>query len=368
MNQKNKIYILFAGVLLLAVIAAVYFVVVNNRGVEPLVTVPGREDASITTQGGVAALRTSWADLIGKHGGKAAYEVFSKQTAQFPLSEQHLSAHIFGQQLYKKEGLPSLVVCNSDFGFGCFHGFFGSAVAEGGLAQVASLDKVCVTAFGSLGTGCQHGIGHGIMEYFGSGSLEDALAACKDTTQKSFLFGCTSGVFMEYNTPTILSDTAAQTEARPLDKKHPLLPCTDLPHRGFRLSCLYELAQFWQRTNPFPVMGEWCGALTVPEEKSVCMYGVANMIAVRTNFDVSATVQECKNFSTTALVKACAAGAAWSFYAQPGKKSMVPAVCNEDASCLREAVLICNFMPNQADKAACLVSNDLTPPNGEGKH
>ena len=79
---------------------------------------------------------------------------------------QHGIAHIFGEVLYKSRGLSGITVCDGSFAFGCFHGLMVNALPKEGLGSVQQLDQMCNQKFGEYNLGCQHGLGHGIAEFF----------------------------------------------------------------------------------------------------------------------------------------------------------------------------------------------------------
>jgi hypothetical protein len=337
--------------------------VYGNKPLPPagVVAKPSIVVTKLDTVADVQKFKVSVAELLRESGPEAAYAELKSSFASAAASSQHLAAHLFGATLFETLGVESVRTCDPSFGFGCFHGFFAAAVAAHGLDQVATLDASCVKAYGPLGTGCQHGIGHGIMEYFGPDKLLDALNACAKTTQQSFLFGCTSGVFMEYNVPIVVTDTSALTAPRLLDTSKPLSPCTGIATEGWRLSCFYELAQFWLQGNSFSQMGKWCAQIGQTTEQSVCMYGVGNMVAVHYHYSVADIIHECDTYGLPNIRQACKAGAAWALYAQPDVvRSHAAEVCEQDSECLTRAVLICNFMANSKDKEACLVSNKIS--------
>ena len=88
----------------------------------------------------------------------------------------------FGDALYHTTSLKGIHICDSKFGFGCYHSFLEEAITDKGLSAINDLDNECSKQF-SKGGSCQHGIGHGILSYLGDDKLSQALTLC--TTLKS---------------------------------------------------------------------------------------------------------------------------------------------------------------------------------------
>src|SRR3989338_2641211 len=167
-------------------------------------------------------IHKAWSARIDSIGTARAYGEFKEAYEAQDSKFQHLAAHVMGSLLYEKEGLAGLGICDATFAFGCYHSFFGSAVSKEGIGAIKDFDRICMEKFGPWGTGCPHGIGHGILEYMGHEKLDEALAACAHTTQKHPLLGCTSGVFMEYNFPVLIGKEEASSQVRKWNPDSPL--------------------------------------------------------------------------------------------------------------------------------------------------
>ncbi|MDP2735120.1 MAG: hypothetical protein Q8P12_02850 [bacterium] len=273
--------------------------------------------------------REHWTGLIDTKGAAAAYEDFKETFADSHFSLQHLNAHLFGELLYRKLGIEGIAVCDATFAFGCYHSFFGQALAEHGMAAVEQLDRACIDKFGEYGTGCQHGIGHGLLEYFGHRQLIAALEGCTFTTQVQKLFGCTSGVFMEYNVPIIITPEFARTEVRELDGEGPYAPCATIVPEGFRESCYYEMAQWWDKVylGDYAKIGELCQGIALLKEQEPCYLGTGNVAAPSSDYDVASTIEKCEAMPTSEGEFLCRAGASWSFFAVPERRELAPLLC-----------------------------------------
>lgn len=284
-----------------------------------------------------------WTEALARKDAQAVYKTFVNKNALLPASEQHLGAHIFGELLYNTKGIEGFTICNSEFGFGCYHGFFGRAISEQGEDVITALDAKCITAYGPLGTGCQHGIGHGILEYTGYQNLQAALALCDKTTRVSSLLGCVSGVFMEYHTPLAGVGNGLVPSNRPYDPSKPLDPCDRVGAR-YQSSCYFELGA-WRasgQTSPVEVRAT-CNAVPDPYKK-YCGLGVGYAIGFREQYDTGAALAACAAiFGDDAL--SCHAGVAWTMYATPEQRSKVQEAC---------------AYPKESEERACITLADLT--------
>jgi len=290
--------------------------------------------------------RAFWVQELSKRNVLSVYEDFKKKNRMVPFDRQHFSAHVFGESIFEVVGTDGISVCDSSFGFGCFHGFFTRAVSQEGLSIVSALDDACVSAYGVLGTGCQHGIGHGIMEYLGYGDVIPALEACRDTTQVVPLLGCTSGVFMEYRKPVVIGEDSAEIIPHQFTADDPYTPCTRVPEK-FRASCYFELADWWYSHfgSEYSAMGELCSA-SPRSYRKYCFLGIGSVSGPREMYDVSKSLATCAEVSDSPLeVRYCKSGAAWSFYANPESRN--------------EYRTLCDGLPD-GEILACLQDSDLT--------
>ena len=288
--------------------------------------------------------RAYWKQEIANLGPAKAYTLFKQENAKAPALRQHFSSHVIGELLYEKLGIDGIAVCDSTFGFGCYHGFFGQAIASGGSERIAELDSACVKAYSSLGTGCQHGLGHGILEYAGYTRLNDALALCKKTTQLVPLLGCTSGVFMEYNTPLVSKENGAVPTTRQLDPKDPHAPCPSVPAEN-RASCYFELGQWYRITlgADRQKLNSLCGTLD-GSDRTHCFLGLGAITVAFDGYVLPKAKAECDAFAPADMLS-CRAGVSWSFFANPPYRAQAPEAC---------------AYPDPAKEKECLSLADLT--------
>lgn len=276
-----------------------------------------------------AAYRAVWDRYADEHGIEAAYEMFKEYNAQAPADERHFAAHVIGDVIYEHVDLDGVAVCDPSFGYGCFHGFFGVVLAAEGADVISELDDVCVSRFGEGGTGCQHGIGHGILEFVGYNRIDEALRLCDETTQYAPTLGCMSGVFMEYYNPLVARDGVFRNEVRPLDRSDPHGVCNEVDPK-YQPSCYFELAAWWNAnvTGDYEQMGAWCSDVADPGNRALCTVGIGNAIAVRNNYDAGAAVAHCDDAMPDALDPWCRAGGYWALYANPAHRANAPEMCD----------------------------------------
>ena len=294
-------------------------------------------DNSETTSAALESLdgireEKKWLDRMDQVGTSKAYEEFKSEYADKHFGIQHTIAHIVGELIYEKEGVKGLAICDSTFAFGCYHSFFGQALAGRGLDVVSMLDQACLDKFGPLGTGCQHGIGHGLMEYYGSDNLLLALDGCKATTQIRPLFGCTSGVFMEYNVPIVFTPETAVTQPRTINFDDPYFPCPELPNK-YQESCYYEMTQWWDKDTTYrggyKKIGQLCDNVKGEKNREACFFGVGNITAPSSNYDVAEAIKKCDQMPDNESLLLCRSGSSWSFYATPKYRHLAYKMCED---------------------------------------
>lgn len=273
--------------------------------------------------------REYWQKYIESRGAERAYLQFKKKYNGTYFPGQHTMAHVIGELLYQNKGIGGLIICDESFAFGCYHGFFGTAIATGGIEVVKKLDGVCLQKFGPYGTGCQHGIGHGILEYLGTENLLVGLEACKLTTQVKERFGCTSGLFMEYNTPIIFEKDAVYSQDRDFDLEKPYQPCSTTVPEQYRKSCYFELSLWWKNVlnKDYKKIGELCGAIKKDAERESCFLGFGTVAAPHSNYTIDGTILICKEMPTLEGETLCRAGASWSFWADKRYRHLSLEMC-----------------------------------------
>lgn len=141
-----------------------------------------------------------WVYEIYMHGSHQAYERFAKRAQGLDESITHAKAHQFASVLYALEGISAIRVCDERFAQGCAHEVIGRAVHEYGVAIVPQVQHECAAAFGEGAYFCDHGVGHGLVDYYGytREALDSVFAYCDAHERDDPLRGCYTGAFMEY--------------------------------------------------------------------------------------------------------------------------------------------------------------------------
>lgn len=282
------------------------------------------------------------ARLLDTHEPAEAYQIFKTESTGLPENEQHLAAHVFGEALYAKGGEALFSVCDGEFGFGCFHGFTGAALAERGEGILPALDASCVEEYGLQGTGCFHGLGHGLVSYFGyeHDALERALSLCETLSWKKPMSGCSDGVFMEYNFRTMEEDPAKRYRAYSFEER--LEPCASLTR--YPLSCYFGLSAWWITALPesesLPKeLGMHCRSVAKDTNRQACFRGIGYGIAPHVAFDPKQGAEFCDDAASDEERLWCREGLAWSLFSDPAKRSLTDQACEglgaEESQCKR---------------------------------
>lgn len=254
----------------------------------------------------------AWAREIELLGPKRAYEEFK---AYYKDKEAaHNSLHQFAGLMYKKVGLEGLAACDSDLAFGCYHGFFTAAIAAEGIEAVSKLDSVCVGEFGPQNPGCQHGIGHGLIEYLGPKKLSEALDLCaKLTTWQGKIFGCKSGVFMEYNMPFLIEGDFVYPSLRHFEVDKPYFPCDSIDAES-QSSCYFELAQYLIAIykKDYQKLGSVCLGVGDSILRKYCFLGLGYYAPQAFSHDGEKIINACKLMPGYSFQAQCQMAAALS--------------------------------------------------------
>ena len=293
-----------------------------------------------------------WIGHITKHGPAESYTAFANWVADFPEPLQHSLAHVIGGALYEVAGTDGLFACTSDYSYGCYHEFLGQAVHQEGLEVVESISASCRDVLKSQALGCQHGIGHGVTGYLGYdlSGLKESLDVCERSGEGEAVTGCAGGVFMEFNTQTLLADDG---ETRPYEPAlGPYYPCTELPS-SWQPSCYFWQTQWWQMVahadysryeERAALMGAWCAGVTDKVSRLECFRGIGYNAPGELGYDSTATAAACEILPSHEGTVECLAGAAGSLLANPASAAVGYTVCDsldtsEREYCVRTATM-----------------------------
>jgi len=283
-------------------------------------------------------IRTELGGLIETQGLEKTYAEIREDKAKANRGKEpsvrHGEAHIFGELAYDKEGVDGIRYCDAGMTFGCYHGLIVRALVTEGLDAMPKIDAACVAAHGQDDTGCRHGIGHGLVEYYGARDLGSALDRCA-VIQPPGLLGCTQGAFMEYANASVEDRTLV--DAEDLD-----VPCTSVDQK-YRPSCYFEQPYFWMlRAGQDSIAAkERCAAVEEAASKEACLLGFGRAVAELGRFDGVAISRECGRLERDEEI-GCLAGAHWLFAAvkknHPWSCDDLPAT--EKASCISRSKTI----------------------------
>lgn len=285
--------------------------------------------------------------IISNHDIREAYGVFKERYASIDQAAQHQAAHLFGESLYEKGGLELFSVCDQSFGFGCYHSFISLALKDYGESAAEELDAKCVAVYGVGGLGCSHGIGHGLLSYFGYdiASLGKALTLCESLSWKQPYGGCRDGVFMEYDFQTMAQGDGGSI--RRVDPDAPLMPCTEVDSDS-RVACFFGLPALWIASNAASIegMAAWCESITSAAGRAACYRGIGYGHAPIVSFSVPEIVTACDRIPGDEGRLQCREGGAWMLYADPALRDTAEGVCTsglteaQSARCLKEYLFV----------------------------
>ena len=215
--------------------------------------------------------KISWEKEIQIKGPKEAWEEFKKTQKDLGSAKKHENAHLFGSILYKTIGIGGVGICDDSFNYACYHSLLGDAIMDNGTSIVDYANKYCMRLGGWSTIACQHGIGHGAIGAtdYNIDMLREALIVCNSIDKNKSLFGCSNGVFMEYNFRTLHSGKRSYRE---IDPDNLMFPCNKLP-KEFGEACYFAQPQWWitmfrqESEKKYESVGKLCLKLKVLTRK-----------------------------------------------------------------------------------------------------
>lgn len=218
---------ILASLLFCAFILAVLY------GVAPL---PSGEYPEVESIGVDAAdfkvVSARFESLAKEKGALYAYEVLRRVDVA-PGTDLHLLAHEVGDELYKQKGVGGIADCTQEFRNACSHTIVIGALNEfGGEKALGLIRDSCKAAPGGSGayTMCYHGLGHGVLAFFGY-DLEKTVALCNKTGTAEYenreYTECVGGAMMELmGGGGHDHDLWLVSRAKYLPAEDPLAPCS----------------------------------------------------------------------------------------------------------------------------------------------
>lgn len=266
------------------------------------------------------ALQQKFENEIRLFGDKRAYNRLADAVANLSADDQHEYGHLFGDSLYKVEGLKGIAVCDTRFSYGCFHQILSDALRTYGTSAVPMLDKKCKEVLKGAYLSCQHGLGHGIMVTVGLNKngydephLKQALAQCQKLPDDHPLGGCDGGVYMEYNLRTAANVELEQNSIRPVDNGDFYAPCDHL-ESGQQSACYFWMPQWWALAGAlsyaanhrisddqlYQTTGSLCSKLTKDLSRS-CFEGIGYAVISTAKLSPQRTISLCNLSSSDKL-------------------------------------------------------------------
>ena len=107
-------------------------------------------------------------DLANAKGGAYAFQALT-QAKLGPDIDTHLLGHVIGDELYKQKGINGIKDCTQDLRNACSHSMVIGAFTQLGEKALPKIATACEKAPGGKGayTMCFHGLGHGVLAYYG---------------------------------------------------------------------------------------------------------------------------------------------------------------------------------------------------------
>lgn len=252
-----------------------------------------------------------WQDLKQKYKSRAGSE-----------GDIHDSAHLAGSLIYKQKGFDGIADCSPDFAFGCYHGFLDEAFKKD-LSKLADAHDAC-SKLGSGLTGpvasCIHGIGHGVVSFYGT-DLKKSLASCRKLTSGSEF--CFDGVFMEY---------ARSAPESAFKKNDPYFPCSELEKEFgpvFDFACgRNQPSLLMQRLGKkFDEVVQICRSSTSKKFQEACFDSLGFSLAA--SGDEQQIIQGCGQIGILELTRRCIVAAAGELIFQevPGWETKSENIC-----------------------------------------
>ncbi len=142
-------------------------------------------------------------DIADKKGAEYAFGVLRYAVIP-PNTDIHLVAHAIGHKLYAQKGIDGMSICTQEFRNGCSHSIVVDTLQEFGDGDDvrAMIDTACKKAPGGKSAYgmCYHGLGHGVLAYYGY-SLEKTISFCSKTGTAEWKYmqsqECIGGSIME---------------------------------------------------------------------------------------------------------------------------------------------------------------------------
>ncbi len=266
--------------------------------------------------------KVSWRKILKKTDTRLFYEEL--KNAYQNNYNQHVVGHIFGDLVYEKDGVKGIEICDTALYWGCYHAITSSAIADKGLQAIHDLDKICKQKT-SVSAICAHGIGHGLVDYFGPSHLLTALESCELIEGDE---SCFTGVFMQYNFPTDSEKEGLDVQVRPFIAGQEYSPCGDFPEK-YDQSCYAELPRWWDRvfSSDFQKMGLYCSSIKDKKRSDSCFAGIGGMVSLLADPSLEKTLSTCQKLPNSFGQNTCLVFASLGFASDMYNQDKALPVC-----------------------------------------
>jgi hypothetical protein len=261
--------------------------------------------------------------LAEKSGVVAAYAKVKEQYGANQVTG-HDYAHFIGKLAYEQMKNDSFSVCDSEFGFGCFHGLLEALVRDQGIGGFDIARTSCnkLASPGQVAS-CLHGLGHGVMGY--KGNIDKAIDECKNFATNERIY-CYDGSYMEYYTGVMEDFSKAQN----IDENNPWQFCLG-QYSEAQSQCVRNqtLGLVYKSGMNAKIAGQ-CNVLK-KDLQEYCVSTVGLYAAQSSGVNIVAVKTVCKNFTGAAQYSLCVQSSAREFVFQ-NNVPMAERLCSSDTA------------------------------------
>lgn len=320
--MRKKVLLVMGFVVLVSIVGSVFYIKNTQfkKQSEPSnAQITAQIKSIISTEGS----ETAWKYLKTNY----PYAASNQASLSNSIFDLHLVAHYIGAQVYKEKGVEGIAVCDTSFGYGCYHGFVAELLSTEGVSSIKKIDALC-SKLDNPGA-CIHGVGHGLSDLEGL-NFTKALEGC-DSFENKFARECWGGVFMEYHF------NVGRTNATTLGLTWQ--PCDQLTEK-YQTACAeskpYFLSTYYHKDIPY--ISHFCTTAPTSEMQRSCLDMLQLAIIVIDGGDTKKIIADCLSLPTE-YKDTCLINAAQSTQdiATETKKNKISDICNAVSKGLRES-------------------------------
>lgn len=237
-----------------------------------------------------------------------AYDRFAEYAVHLDESVAHAQIHQFAGILYERYGADSIRVCDERFAQGCAHEILGRTIQEFGVSSIPDVQAACASAFAEGAYFCDHGVGHGLANYYGydKEEIDQAIAYCDEHEKQDPLRGCYTGVFMEYFLQNV---RYSGSEPRALSVEHGYVDICPQFSGVARWICFYKLPLWWHQLarsegvedggDLVQDMYAHCVSIETEAEQLACLHGLGHVVAPMAGYEKDLVETLCASINTS---------------------------------------------------------------------